>query len=124
MALDVVAFLERAMDDAKATNFAGLCCLVTESAIAGAPRALRKGHDIKMPEELGVVFREVPRTALHPRRCSSGREVAHVFYMSIFGGVEHLRAEVRNRLVFEAASAYRDFIEDAVTDPRAGAVFS
>ena len=51
-------------------------------------------------------------------------EGAHAFCVSIFGRVEHLRAEVRNRLVFEAASAYRDFIEDAVTDPRAGAVFS
>ena len=90
MALDVVAFLERAMDDAKATNFAGLCCLVTGRVIAGAGRALRKGRDIKMPEELGVVLGK-SQTALHPRRCSSGREVAHVFYMSIFGGVEHLR---------------------------------
>ena len=31
------------MDDAKATNFARLCCLVTESVIAGAPRTIRKG---------------------------------------------------------------------------------
>ena len=44
MALDVVARLGLATDDAKATNFAGLCCLVTESAIAGAPRSLRKGR--------------------------------------------------------------------------------
>ena len=44
MALDVVAFLERATDDAKAMNFAGLCCLVRGSVIAGAPRAIRKGR--------------------------------------------------------------------------------
>jgi hypothetical protein len=44
MALDVVARLGLATDDAKATNFAGLCCRVTESAIAGAPRAIRKGR--------------------------------------------------------------------------------
>src|SRR6185295_6916235 len=44
MALDVVARLGLATDDAKATNFAGLCCLVKESAIAGAPRAIRKGR--------------------------------------------------------------------------------
>ena len=44
MALDVVAFLGRAMDDAMATNFAGLCCLVTENVIAGAPRTIRKGR--------------------------------------------------------------------------------
>ena len=43
MALDVVAFLERATDDAITMNFAGLCCLVTGSVIAGAPRAIRKG---------------------------------------------------------------------------------
>ena len=46
MALDVVAFLERAMDDAKATNFAGLYYLVTGSVIAGAPRTIRKGPSL------------------------------------------------------------------------------
>ena len=46
MALDVVAFLGRAMDDAMAMNFAGLCCLVTGSVIAGAPRAIRKGRRV------------------------------------------------------------------------------
>ena len=43
MALDVVAFLERATDAAKAMNFAGLYYLVTASVIAGAPRTIRKG---------------------------------------------------------------------------------
>jgi hypothetical protein len=42
MALDVVASLGRATDAAKAMNFAGLCCLVTGSVIAGAPGAIRK----------------------------------------------------------------------------------
>ena len=46
MALDVVAFLGRAMDDAMAMNFAGLCCLVTGSVIAGAPRTIRKGSSL------------------------------------------------------------------------------
>ena len=46
MALDVVASLELATDDAKAMNFAGLCCLVTGSVIAGAPRAIRKGRRV------------------------------------------------------------------------------
>jgi hypothetical protein len=54
MALDVVAFLERAMDAAKAMNFAGLCCLVRGSVIAGAPRAIRKGRRLSgMLDELG-----------------------------------------------------------------------
>jgi hypothetical protein len=46
MALDVVASLELAMDDAKATNFAVLCCLVRGSVIAGVPRAIRKGSSL------------------------------------------------------------------------------
>ena len=54
MALDVVAFPERAREDAKAMNFAGLCCLVTGSVIAGAPRAIRKGRRLSgMLDELG-----------------------------------------------------------------------
>ena len=65
MALDVVASLELAMDDAKATNFAGLCCLVTESAIAGAPRAIRKGRRLsKMLNELGGRIRPAPTDML------------------------------------------------------------
>jgi hypothetical protein len=36
MALDVVAFLEHAIDDAKAMNFAGLCYPVTGSVIVQA----------------------------------------------------------------------------------------
>jgi hypothetical protein len=51
MALDVVAFLEHAMDDAKAMNFAGLCYPVTGSVIVGAARTLRKGSSLKV--ELG-----------------------------------------------------------------------
>jgi hypothetical protein len=43
MALDVVAFLGRAMDDAIMTNFAGLYYPVTGSVIVGAARTLRKG---------------------------------------------------------------------------------
>ena len=43
MALDVVAFLERATDAAKAMNFAGLYYLVTASVIAGAPRTSVRG---------------------------------------------------------------------------------
>ena len=63
MALDVVAFLERAMDDAKAMNFAGLCCLVRGSVIAGAPRALRKG--------MRCSERHCTHEDAHPsRRCS------------------------------------------------------
>ena len=46
MALDVVAILERAMDDAIMTNFAGLCCLVTGSVIADALRTIRKGPSL------------------------------------------------------------------------------
>ena len=46
MALDVVAFLEFATDDAKAMNFAGLYYLVTGSVIAGAPRTIRKGASL------------------------------------------------------------------------------
>jgi hypothetical protein len=53
MALDVVAFLERATDDAITMNFAGLCCLVTGSVIAGAPRTIRKGRRLSgMLDEL------------------------------------------------------------------------
>jgi hypothetical protein len=44
MALDVVASLGLATDDARAMNFAGLCCLVRGSVIAGARRAIRKGR--------------------------------------------------------------------------------
>ena len=51
MALDVVAFLGRVMDDAITMNFAGLCCLVTGSVIVGAARTLRKGSSLKV--ELG-----------------------------------------------------------------------
>ena len=65
MALDVVARLGLATDDAKATNFAGLCCLVTESAIAGAPRAIRKGRRLsKMLNELGGRIRPAPTNML------------------------------------------------------------
>ena len=65
MALDVVAFLERATDDAITMNFAGLCCLVTESAIAGAPRAIRKGRRLsKMLNELGGRIRPAPTDML------------------------------------------------------------
>ena len=72
MALDVVARLGLATDDAKATNFAGLCCLVTESAIAGAPRAIRKGRRLsKMLNELGGRIRPCTHEHAHPsRRCS------------------------------------------------------
>jgi len=65
MALDVVAFLGRAMDDAMAMNFAGLCCLVTGSVIAGAPRAIRKGRRLsKMLNELGGRIRPAPTDML------------------------------------------------------------
>jgi hypothetical protein len=72
MALDVVARLGLATDDAKATNFAGLCCLVTESAIAGAPRAIRKRRRLsKMVDELGGRIRPCTHEHAHPsRRCS------------------------------------------------------
>ncbi len=43
MALDVVAILERAMDDAIMTNFAGLYYPVTGSVTADAAQTLRKG---------------------------------------------------------------------------------
>ena len=69
MALDVVAFLGRAMDDAMAMNFAGLYYPVTGSVIAGAPRAIRKGQ-----ERVGRSY-----TALHPRRCSSISKVLTLF---------------------------------------------
>ena len=86
MALDVVAFLERAMDDARTTNFAGLYYLVTESAIAGAPQALRKGRRLsRVPEELGVVLRGA-QDGSHGMlilRCSC-------FLCEIFSGIEHL----------------------------------
>jgi hypothetical protein len=44
MALDVVAILERAMDDAIMTNFAGLYYPVTGSVTADAAQTLRKGR--------------------------------------------------------------------------------
>src|SRR6476620_9461958 len=67
MALDVVARLGLATDDAKATNFAGLCCLVTESAIAGAPRAIRKRPRLsKMVDELGGRIRPCTHEHAHP----------------------------------------------------------
>ena len=86
MALDVVERLGLATDDAKATNFAGLCCLVTESAIAGAPRAIRKGRRLsKMLDELGGLYGPAPTNML------IHLEGAQAFCVSIFGGVEHLR---------------------------------
>ena len=75
MALDVVASLGLATDDAKAMNFAELCCLVTGSVIAGAPRAIRKGRRLsKMLERVGRSY-----TALHSRTCSSISKVLRLF---------------------------------------------
>jgi hypothetical protein len=51
MALDVVAFLGLAMDDAIMTNFAGLYYPVTGSVIVGAARTLRKRSSLRV--ELG-----------------------------------------------------------------------
>jgi hypothetical protein len=48
-ALDVVAILERVMDDAIMTNFAGLYYPVTGSVTAGAPRAIRKDRRLSRP---------------------------------------------------------------------------
>jgi hypothetical protein len=78
MALDVVASLGLATDDAKAMNFAGLCCLVRGSVIAGAPRTIRKAYQ-EFWTSWEVVFREVLKTALHPRRCSSGSKMLMFF---------------------------------------------
>ena len=50
MALDVVAFLERAMDDAIMTIFAGLYYPVTGTVIVGAGRTPRKRS------HLGTIF--------------------------------------------------------------------
>ena len=72
MALDVAACLGLATDDAKPMNFAELCCLVTGSVIAGAPRAIRKGRRLsKMLDELGGRIRPCTHEHAHPsRRCS------------------------------------------------------
>jgi hypothetical protein len=70
MALDVVASLGLATDDARAMNFAGLCCLVRGSVIAGAPQAIRKAYQ-ECWTSVGGCIQEVLKTALHPRRCSS-----------------------------------------------------
>ena len=87
MALDVVAFLGLAMGDARAMNFAGLCCLVTESVIAGAPRTIRKGRRLSgMLDEL----RGGIQGGTAPTKMLIRLEGAHA-YVSIFGGVEHLR---------------------------------
>ena len=61
-----------ALDDAKAMNFAGLCCLVRGSVIAGAPRAIRKRRRLsKMVDELGGRIRPCTHEHAHPsRRCS------------------------------------------------------
>ena len=86
MALDVVASLGLATDDAKAMNFAELCCLVTGSVIAGAPRAIRKGRRLsKMLERVGrSIGPALTNMLIH-------LEGAQAFCVSIFGGVEHLR---------------------------------
>jgi hypothetical protein len=69
MALDVVACLGLATDDARAMNFAGLCCLVRGSVIGGAPRAIRKGRRLSgMLDELGGRIRPCTHEDAHPSR--------------------------------------------------------
>ena len=51
-----------------------------------------------------------------------GLEGAHAFCVSIFGKVEHLRAEGPKPLILRGRHT-EDFIEGAVTDPRANASF-
>jgi hypothetical protein len=48
MALDVVAFRGRAMDDARTTNFAGLWCLEMGSVIAGAAPIIRNTKSLSV----------------------------------------------------------------------------
>jgi hypothetical protein len=89
MALDVVACLGLATDDARAMNFAGLCCLVRGSVIGGAPRAIRKGRRLSgMLDELGG--RRIHWGAQNgpaPTKMLIKIESAQAFCVSIFGGV-------------------------------------
>jgi hypothetical protein len=86
MALDVVACLGLATDDARAMNFAGLCCLVSGSVIAAAPRAIRKGRRLSgMLDELGG--RRIHSGAQNgpaPTKMIIHLEGAHAFCVSIF----------------------------------------
>ena len=77
MALDVVASLGLATDDAKAMNFAELCCLVRGSVIADASQAIRKAYLLRNVGRVWeVVFRRCPgppcthEDAHRSRRCS------------------------------------------------------
>ena len=80
MALDVVAFLGRAMDDARMTNFAGLYYLVTGSVIAGAPRAIRKGRRLSgMLDELGGCIQGGTQNGPAPTKMLIHLEGAHAF---------------------------------------------
>ena len=89
MALDVVACLGLATDDARAMNFARLCCLVRGSVIGGAPRAIRKGRRLSgMLDELGG--RRIHWGAQNgpaPTKMLIKIESAQAFCVSIFGGV-------------------------------------
>jgi hypothetical protein len=86
MALDVVASLGLATDDAKAMNFAGLCCLVRGSVIAGAPRAIRKGRRLSgMLDELGGCIQGGTQNGPAPTKMLIHLEGAHAFLC------EHLR---------------------------------